>query len=135
MQWNIDALGRRSLYRYLIGQHTPEAYHYLAQEGMSAYLQTSRAANLALNTALKSGYNRLAELSQIKCPCLLLAGEQDRHITVASSRETADRIENCQWQCYPNTAHLFPWEIPGQIFTDIDQWLAFNPQTVRSRYI
>ncbi len=135
MQWNIDGFGRRSLYRYLIQQHTPEAYHYLAQEAMSAYLQTSRAANQALNTALKSGYNRLAELSQLQFPCLLLAAEHDRHITAASSRETADRIQDCQWQCYPNTAHLFPWEIPGQVCTDIDRWLALHPQTVSARYI
>jgi pimeloyl-ACP methyl ester carboxylesterase len=30
-QWNIDTFGRRSLYRYLIQQHTPAAYHYLAK--------------------------------------------------------------------------------------------------------
>ena len=131
MRWNIEAFGKRSLYRYLIQQHTPLAYHYLAEAGMSAYLQTSRAANHALNTALKSGYNRLPEVSQIQCPCLLLAGAEDRHITAVSSRETADRIENYQWQCYPNTAHLFPWEIPGQMLADIDQWLALNPQIVK----
>jgi pimeloyl-ACP methyl ester carboxylesterase len=124
MLWNINTFGKRSLYRYLIQQHTPETYHYLAQEAMSAYLQTSRYANHALNSALKSGYNRLPELSQIQCPCLVLAGADDRHITAVSSRETADRIENCQWQCYPNTAHLFPWEVPGQMLTDIDQWLV-----------
>lgn len=128
MRWNIDAFGKRSLYRYLIQQHTPEAYQYLASEAMSAYLQTSRVANRSLNNALKSGYNRLAELSQIQCPCLLLAGQDDRHITAASSRETADRIANCQWQCYPNTAHLFPWEIPEKMLADIDHWLALHSQ-------
>jgi proline iminopeptidase len=28
-QWNIDTFGKRSLYRYLIQQHTPQAYEYL----------------------------------------------------------------------------------------------------------
>jgi pimeloyl-ACP methyl ester carboxylesterase len=67
-QWNIETFGKRSLYRYLIQQHTPAAYQYLAFEAMSAYLQTSAAATRALNTALKAGYNRLSDLTQIQCP-------------------------------------------------------------------
>ena len=57
----------------------------------------------------------------------MLAGEQDRHITADSSQETARHLKNSQWQCYPNTAHLFPWEIPQQLLEDIDIWLATNP--------
>lgn len=130
--WNIETFGKRSLYRYLIQQHTPVAYRYLADEGMSAYLQTSRSANRALNQALKARYDRLAELRQIECPCLMLAGESDRHITAASSLETAQHLKSCQWKCYPQTAHLFPWEIPDQVLQDIDGWLERNPQTVNN---
>jgi proline iminopeptidase len=129
-QWNIETFGKRSLYRYLIQQHTPNAYQYLAVDAMSAYLQTSAAATRALNTALKAGYNRLADLQQILCPCLVLAGEADRHITAESSRETAQHLQDCQWQCYPNTAHLFPWEIPEQVINDIDGWIELNPKVV-----
>lgn len=129
-QWNIEVLGRRSLYRYLIQQHTPTAYRYLAQEAMPAYLRTSRQATRALAAALKQGYNRLPDLSQIQCPCLVLAGAEDRHITPASSQETAEHLPQAEWRCYPNTAHLFPWEIPEQVLTDIDQWLERNPQVV-----
>ena len=32
-QWNIDTFGKRSLFRYLIQNHQPEAYRYLATEG------------------------------------------------------------------------------------------------------
>lgn len=122
-QWNIETFGKRSLYRYLIQQHTPTAYNYLAEVAMSAYLQTSTAAQRALDTALKAGYNRLAELHQIECPSLVLAGGADRHITPQSSLETAQHLKDCQWQCYPNTAHLFPWEIPEQLLKDIDHWI------------
>ncbi len=122
-QWNIETFGKRSLYRYLIQQHTPTAYSYLAEVAMSAYLQTSNAAQRALDTALKAGYNRLADLHQIECPSLVLAGGADRHITPQSSLETAQYLKDCQWQCYPNTAHLFPWEIPEQLLKDIDQWI------------
>jgi len=129
-QWNIEMFGKRSLYRYLIQQHTPTAYQYLALEAMSAYLQTSATATRALNTALAAGYNRLADLTQIQCPCLVLAGEADRHITAESSRETAQYLKDCQWQCYPNTAHLFPWEIPDQVLSDMDRWIELHPQVV-----
>jgi len=127
-QWNIDTFGKRSLYRYLVQQHTPTTYQYLASEAMTAYLQTSAAAQRALNTALRSGYNRLADLDQIGCPSLVLAGAEDRHITAQSSLETARCLQNCQWHCYPNTAHLFPWEIPQQVLSDIDDWIAHHPE-------
>jgi pimeloyl-ACP methyl ester carboxylesterase len=123
-QWNIDTFGKRSLYRYLIQQHTTGAYHYLANEGMAAYLQTSAAANRALQTALNARYDRLTALNQISCPCLVLAGAADRHITAASSLETAQNLENCEAICYPNVAHLFPWEIPAQVLTDVNRWLS-----------
>ncbi|MBD2537833.1 alpha/beta hydrolase [Coleofasciculus sp. FACHB-SPT36] len=129
-EWNIETFGKRSLYRYLIEQHTPGAYRYLALEAMSAYLQTSAAATQALNTALRAGYNRLADLQQIQCPSLMLAGASDRHITPESSLETAHHLKDCQWHCYPNTAHLFPWEIPERVLRDIDSWLDSHPQVV-----
>lgn len=130
-QWNIDNFGKKSLYRYLVQQHTPTTYRYLASDAMSAFLQTSSAAHGALNNALKAGYNRLEALEQIQVPCLMLAGAEDRHITALSSLETAQHLKNCQWQCYPNTAHLFPWEIPQQVNNDIDAWLASHPQVVK----
>lgn len=129
-QWNIETFGKRSLFRYLIQQHTPSAYQYIALEAMSAYLQTSAAATRALNTALRAGYNRLTDLERIQRPCLVLAGEADRHITAQSSRETAEHLQDCHWHCYPNTAHLFPWEIPERVLSDIDHWLALHPQVV-----
>lgn len=130
-QWNIDNFGKKSLYRYLVQQHTSATYRYLASDAMSAYLQTSSAAHGALNNALKAGYNRLEALEQIQVPCLMLAGAEDRHITPQSSLETAQHLKNCQWCCYPSTAHLFPWEIPQQVISDIDSWLAAHPQIIK----
>lgn len=129
-QWNIDTFGKRSLYRYLIQQHSPTTYRYLADDAMSAYLQTSAFAQRALSTALKAGYNRLTDLHQIQCPSLMLAGAADRHITAESSLETAQHLKDCQWRCYSNTAHLFPWEVPHQVLSDIDNWIELHPQVV-----
>ncbi|MGG6297446.1 alpha/beta fold hydrolase [Leptolyngbya sp. AN02str] len=131
LQWNIDWFGRRSLFRYLIQQHTPQTYRYISQHAVKAYLQTSSYANKALNTALRQRYNRLAELSQIQSPCLVLAGAEDVHITAASSLETASAIANCESHCYANVAHLLPWEITQQLLQDIDHWLAAHPEATR----
>ncbi len=125
-QWNIDTFGQRSLYRYLLHQHTTLAYQYLAHYGIPAYWQTSPQANKALNIALRADYNRLSDLEHIQCACLMLAGEFDRHITAISSQETARHLPHCQWQSYPNTAHLLPWEIPKQLLQDIEDWLDKN---------
>lgn len=127
-QWNIQTFGKRSLYRYLIQQHTPTTYQYLADAAVSAYLQTSAFAHQALRQRLQAGYDRLPELGQIHCPTLLLAGAEDRHITAQSSLETATHLPNCHSHCYPNTAHLFPWEIPTQVIADIDRWLNYRWQ-------
>ncbi|EAZ89537.1 alpha/beta fold hydrolase [Crocosphaera chwakensis] len=125
-QWNINTFAKKSLFRYLIGQQTPIAYKYLAKYGVKAYLQTSQSANQALSNALKARYNRLEELDKIDIPCLVLAGSEDRHITAQSSKETANHLRNSQYICYPNHAHLFPWEIPEKVLKDIDQWLSEN---------
>ncbi|MEH2456269.1 alpha/beta fold hydrolase [Nostoc sp.] len=129
-QWNIETFGKRSLFRYLIQQHTSTTYNYIATVAVPAYLQTSPAATRALYSAIQSGYNRLLDLQQIQCPSLVLAGEQDRHITSDSSLETARHLQNYQWQCYPNTAHLFPWEVPHLVLNDIDHWLEEHPQVI-----
>ncbi len=129
--WNIETFGKRSLYRYLIQQHTSAAYQHLADEGMSAYLQTSGAATRALNRAIQGGYNRVPDLHQIHCPVLVLAGAEDRHITAPASLETAQALPNCESCCYPDVAHLFPWEISEQMLQDMDQWIAKHPAVVQ----
>jgi proline iminopeptidase len=129
-QWNIDTFGRRSLFRYLIRQHTETAYRYLARDALSAYLQTTPRATQALSQALRQGYNRLADLGRIQCPCLVLAGAEDRHITAASSQEMLSHLPQAEWRCYDNTAHLFPWEVPDQVLADIDRWLQRFPSAM-----
>lgn len=130
--WNIETFGKRSLFRHLIQQHKASTYQHLADEAVSAYLNTSTGANRALQNAQvrRVRYDRLSDLAQITSPALMLAGECDRHITAQSSQETADSLTNCQFKLYSNTAHLFPWEISEQVLADIDLWLGqYFPQT------
>jgi pimeloyl-ACP methyl ester carboxylesterase len=123
--WNIETFGRRSLLRYLLTQHTPTAYGFLAKAGTLATVKTSRHAHHALNTALARHYNRIPDLAALDCPCLVMSGADDRHIMAQASDETAKHLKNSQWINYPDTAHLFPWEIPTQVNQDIQQWLHY----------
>ena len=124
--WNISTFGRRSLFRYLISQHTAGAYGYIAKEGTPAFLQTSPQANRALNNALRQGYDQTGSLHRIGQPCLMLAASDDVHITPESSRETALLLPDCEWCLYNNVAHLMPWEIGKRLCHDIEQWLKSN---------
>jgi pimeloyl-ACP methyl ester carboxylesterase len=122
-QWNIDRLGRRSMFQYLVSQQTPAVYRYLAREAVYAYLKTSRRADRALTRRIQQGYNRVPDLPQITCPSLMLIGEFDRHISPSASLETAKAIPNCQWEVFRATAHLLPWEKPEAMLDRIDRWL------------
>ena len=122
-QWNIDTFGKRSLFRFLIENHSTESYNYLAKEGTPAYFQTSKAATNALFSAIKKGYDRSLDLHRINFPCLMLSGECDRNITAQASQKTAECLPNCYYINYPQVAHLFPWEIPDRVLQDIQRWL------------
>ncbi|NMF60779.1 alpha/beta fold hydrolase [Pseudanabaena yagii] len=122
-RWHIELFGKRSLIGYLIQQHTETAYDLIATTGAKAYLQTSRYAHRALMQALRQGYDRTQDLAKIQIPCLAIAAEQDRHITAASTAETAKLLPNCEFICYPQTAHLLPWEIGDRLLADIDAWI------------
>lgn len=123
-EWNIETFGKQSLYRYLIQQHTPRTYRYLAQQALPAFLQTSPYATTALRNALRARYSCLDQLTTLSCPVLVMAGSEDRHITAQASQETAHLLPNSTWICYPQTAHLFPWEIPDQVCADLEHWLS-----------
>ena len=123
-RWNIRQFGRRSLLRYLIQQHEPATYRYLAESALADFWQTSRAATRALGQALRQGYDRQPALAELDCPALVLAGAEDRHITPAASQDTASALRDCRWHCYRDVAHLFPWEIPDRVLADIDRWMG-----------
>ncbi len=122
LPWNIETLAKRSLFRYLVRQHTPEVYQYLARDAVYAYFKTSRQADNALTLRIKQGYNRVPDLDQITAPVLMLIGEFDRHISPAASRETAKALPNCEWEVFQDTAHLLPWEKSEAVLRRIDRW-------------
>lgn len=125
--WNIDQIASRSLFRYLIHQHRPAVYHFLAREAVYAVLKTSRQADQALDRAIQSGYNRVPELGRLSIPVLMLIGTFDRHIAPAASLETAKAIPKCEWTTF-EAAHLIPWECRDALVNRIETWLLAHPE-------
>jgi len=97
---------------------------------MSAYLQTSAAAQRALGTALKAGYNRLEDLQQIQCPSLVLAGR----LTDTLQLNRAWKLLNASRIASGAATPIPPICSCGnsdQVLSNIDDWIALHPQVVR----
>ncbi len=92
-------------------QSLPEGYRtYLGERG--SRLSGGQQQRLAIARALLKD-----------APCLMLCGTEDCHITAAASLETVTHLTRAESHCYPNTAHLLPWEIPEQLLKDIHDWI------------
>ena len=68
-------------------------------------LEGSRAASLA-RFQLPTDDPRIAELSHIRSPTLVLWGEEDRLIPVADAQRFADAIPDSRVRIYPGVGHL-----------------------------
>ena len=64
-----------------------------------------------------------------------VAGEADQHITSASSLDRVRHLHDRQWQCYPNTAHSSPWEIPDRLIADMIAGLINSPSSWQLRVL
>ncbi len=64
-----------------------------------------------------------AQLAHIRCPTLLLAGENDAVSPVAEMRAIAQAIPNAQFIVIPNAGHLAPLEQPEAVGAAIESFL------------
>ena len=65
----------------------------------------------------------LAELPQLKQPCLVIGGEEDQFIPAWMAREVAEAIPNSQLHLYENAGHAFHWEKLDDFNPRVLQWL------------
>jgi pimeloyl-ACP methyl ester carboxylesterase len=70
-------------------------------------------------------------LPAIRCPTLLLCGEQDQWSNPAQHDEMAQRIAGSHFTCVPHCGHMAPLEQPAAINAALHSWLervdAFSP--------
>ena len=55
-----------------------------------------------------------SELSLIRCPVLVIQGEQDEHATPIHASDMAEAITNADLYLVPGGRHMFPQENPDE---------------------
>ncbi|HEY2419635.1 MAG TPA: alpha/beta fold hydrolase, partial [Steroidobacteraceae bacterium] len=82
-------------------------------------------------TALIERPDASAVLPAIRCPTLLLCGEQDQWSNPTQHAEMAQRITGSHFTCVPHCGHMAPLEQPAAINAALRSWLertdAFSP--------
>ena len=68
----------------------------------------------------------LDDLPNIKQPCLVIGGEDDRFVPAALVREVADAIPNAELYLYEQAAHVFHWEKLADFNPRALRWLLAN---------
>jgi pimeloyl-ACP methyl ester carboxylesterase len=66
-------------------------------------------------------------LASIRCPTLVLVGEQDRLIPPDRSKEMADAIAGSRLVIVPECGHLSSLEQPQAVTTALVEWLQRSP--------
>jgi pimeloyl-ACP methyl ester carboxylesterase len=62
-------------------------------------------------------------LADISCPCLILAGEQDKLRSRTEAEELHEGINGSSLQVIEKTGHMIPLEAPDELVTVMRQWL------------
>lgn len=65
----------------------------------------------------------LAELPQVKQPCLVIGGQEDMFIPAWMAREVAEAIPNAALHLYENAGHAFHWEKIDDFNPRVLNWL------------
>ncbi|MBS0529010.1 MAG: alpha/beta hydrolase [Proteobacteria bacterium] len=65
----------------------------------------------------------IGRLSEIKCPTLVIAGENDRIRSLDEARELNDRIPNSTLRIVPQSGHMIPMEQPSELAEIVGSWL------------
>ena len=58
-------------------------------------------------------------LPQVDVPALVMAGEYDRFVPLATQREMAFAMPSARWEVFRGATHALPAEFPDEISTQI----------------
>jgi pimeloyl-ACP methyl ester carboxylesterase len=82
---------------------------WLGESGQAAFYRQIAQMEQRYTDEIESRY------SEIRCPVMILWGEQDRWIPIARGRELASRIPGATLHCVPNAGHLVQEDAPEAI--------------------
>jgi pimeloyl-ACP methyl ester carboxylesterase len=70
------------------------------------------------------GHDALQRLAGIRCPALILHGDNDRVIPARASHLMAGLIPDARITIYPDSAHAFLFQYPGEVAAQISTFLS-----------
>jgi pimeloyl-ACP methyl ester carboxylesterase len=76
--------------------------------------------------ALLNRPNAETYLKEIRCPTLLLVGEEDRWSPPGLHVEIADKVTGSQLEVVKGAGHFLPFECPDIVATLIDDWIEWT---------
>ncbi|WLQ35192.1 alpha/beta hydrolase [Streptomyces castrisilvae] len=70
-------------------------------------------------------------LREVRCPTLVVAGEDDPLAPLAAHREIADAVAGARLETLPATGHLTPLERPAEVTELLVRWLTDEAMGIR----
>ncbi len=104
----IPVAWQARLFAQQIGQHSVEGKAYV-QQAISSH--ADNAANYRAIWAAVVNFDGYADLTQITCPTLILAGGENRQ-THRQARIMQQQIPYAELQIIAGAGHLLPWDTP-----------------------
>lgn len=102
----------------LLGATTHENRPHIVEAVKKMILMANPSSVAAAQRAMANRRDQTEQLSTISVPTLVIAGKEDRLITVSEAEWMAKTIPNCELKVIETAGHLIPLETP-ELFTKI----------------
>lgn len=107
------------------GQTTERSKPAVVAEIREAVLsQDPSSVHWAIRSVVPYRIDRHAQMKAIRCPVLVVAGEEDRTFAVDETRAMADAIPGAAFVVLPGVGHLAGLEAPEVVNAEIERFLA-----------
>lgn len=99
----------------------------IAQIRETVLTQDPKSVHWAIRSVVPYRIDRHAQMKAIRCPVLIVAGEEDRTFPVAETKAMADAIPGAGFVVLPRVGHLAGLEAPEMVNAAIGRFLATLP--------
>lgn len=110
------------------GETTERSKPQVVEQIRSTVLAANpQSVHWAIRSVVPLRVDRHAQMAAIRCPVLVIAGEEDRTFPVAETKAMADAIPGSRFLVLPKVGHLAALEAPEQINAAIADFLSGLP--------
>ena len=69
-------------------------------------------------------FNRRSDLDKVKCPALIIAGEEDTNAPAKTLEKMAGQLTDARFECLNDAGHILPLEAPEKISTILSDFIV-----------